>query len=310
MKLNISYPLTGSQKCIEIDDDKKYSVFFDRRMGQEVEVDTLGDNFKGYIFKITGGNDKDGFPMKQGVIVKKRIRLLFAKGSKCYRPRRTGERKRKSIRGCIVGPDICVLSLVLVKKGEKPIEGLTDVQVPRRLGPKRVNRIRKLFGFDKKKDHISLVKKAIIRRKWKTAAGKDRQKAPKIQRLVTDARLRRKKVIKKTLKERYANSKKEKEEYHTLVADWRKQLEARKKQSEAHKAAAVAGKTEEKKVVAPVAATKVVEKKVEKKVAEKKVVEKKVVAAVPAKTVEKVAKPAEKKVEKKPAADKKAAAKK
>ena len=165
-------------------------------MGQEVEADALGDNFKGYVFKITGGNDKDGFPMKQGVIVKKRIRLLLEKGHKCYRPRRTGERKRKSVRGCIVGPDITVLSLVLVKKGEKPIEGLTDVQVPRRLGPKRINRIRKLFGFDKKKDHISLVKKAIIRRKWKAANGKDRQKAPKIQRLITDARLRRKKVIK------------------------------------------------------------------------------------------------------------------
>jgi len=33
-------------------------------MGAEVEVDTLGDEYKGYIFKITGGNDKDGFPMK------------------------------------------------------------------------------------------------------------------------------------------------------------------------------------------------------------------------------------------------------
>ena len=26
--------------------------------------DTIGDEFKGYIFKITGGNDKQGFPMK------------------------------------------------------------------------------------------------------------------------------------------------------------------------------------------------------------------------------------------------------
>lgn len=165
-------------------------------MGQEVEADGLGESYKGYIFKITGGNDKDGFSMKQGIIVKKRIRLLLSKGHKSYRPRRTGERKRKSVRGCIVGPDICALSLVLIKKGETPIEGLTNVQVPRRLGPKRLNRIRKLFGFDKKKDHVSLVKKAIIRRKFKTAAGKDRQKAPKIQRLVTPDRLRRKRIFK------------------------------------------------------------------------------------------------------------------
>jgi len=132
----------------------------------------------------------------QGVVVKKRIRLMLSKGHKCYRPRRTGERKRKSVRGCIVGPDIGVISLVVVRKGEKNIEGLTDLQVPRRLGPKRANKIRKLFALDKKKDHVSLVKKAAIRRKWKTAAGKERQKAPKIQRLVTDTRIRRKRIYK------------------------------------------------------------------------------------------------------------------
>jgi ribosomal protein S6E (S10) len=42
-------------------------------MGQEVEADQLGDEFKGYVFKITGGNDKDGFPMRQGVMVKVNI---------------------------------------------------------------------------------------------------------------------------------------------------------------------------------------------------------------------------------------------
>ena len=36
----------------------KSAVFFDKRMGTEVECDSLGEEFKGYIFKITGGNDK------------------------------------------------------------------------------------------------------------------------------------------------------------------------------------------------------------------------------------------------------------
>lgn len=80
-------------------------------MGTEIVGDPLGDEYKGYIFKIMGGNDKDGFPMKQGVLIKGRVRLLLTKGHSCYRPRRTGERKKKSVRGCIVGPDIRVLSL-------------------------------------------------------------------------------------------------------------------------------------------------------------------------------------------------------
>jgi hypothetical protein len=87
--------------------------------------------------------------MKQGVLRPGRASLLLSKGHSCYRSRRTGERKRKTVRGCIVGSDIAALSLVLVKQGEKDIPGLTDTNVPKRLGPKRASKIRKLFvcGF-------------------------------------------------------------------------------------------------------------------------------------------------------------------
>jgi len=71
------------------------------------------------VLKISGGNDKQGFPMKQGVLSNVRVRLLLSKGHSCYRPRRDGERKRKSVRGCIVDSNLSVLSLVVVKKGEK-----------------------------------------------------------------------------------------------------------------------------------------------------------------------------------------------
>jgi len=55
-------------------------------MGQEIDGEVLGDEFKGYIFRITGGNDKQGFPMKQGVLVNGRVRLLLKK-SKYQRAR-------------------------------------------------------------------------------------------------------------------------------------------------------------------------------------------------------------------------------
>ena len=38
--------------------------FIEKRMGQEVDAECLSDEYKGYVFKITGGNDKDGFPMR------------------------------------------------------------------------------------------------------------------------------------------------------------------------------------------------------------------------------------------------------
>ena len=121
-------------------------------MGAEVPADPLGDEWKGYIVRITGGNDKQGFPMKQGVIVPTRVRLLLSDGHSCYRPRRTGERKRKSVRGCIVGPDLSVLALSIVKQGEQDIPGLTDSVHPKRLGPKRATKIRRFFGLSKDDD--------------------------------------------------------------------------------------------------------------------------------------------------------------
>lgn len=190
MKLNIAYPANGTQKLIEIDDERRLRVFVDKRMGQEVAGDTVGDEFKGYIFRITGGNDKQGFPMKQGVMHPTRVRLLLSKGHSCYRPRRTGERKRKSVRGCIVGLDLAVLSLVIVKQGESDLPGLTDVNLPNRLGPKRATKIRRFFGLSKEDD----VRKFVVRREVqpKNAEKKPYTKAPKIQRLVTPQRLQHK----------------------------------------------------------------------------------------------------------------------
>lgn len=92
-------------------------IFYDKRMGQEVEIDSLGDEWKGYVVRIAGGNDKQGFPMKQGVLTNTRVRLLLSEGHSCYRPRRSGERKRKSVRGCIVDANLSVLALVIIKKG-------------------------------------------------------------------------------------------------------------------------------------------------------------------------------------------------
>lgn len=126
--------------------------------------------------------------MKQGVLTNTRVRLLLKEGHSCYRARRAGERKRKSVRGCIVGSDLSVLNLVIVKKGDNEVEGLTDASVPKRLGPKRASKIRKLFNLNKTDD----IRKYVISRQVEKKSGKKDVKRPKIQRLVTPVTLRRK----------------------------------------------------------------------------------------------------------------------
>merc|ERR1712066_392825 len=142
---------------------------------------------------------------------------LFKKGMSCYRERRKGCRKRKSVRGCIVGPDLAVLGLTIVKKGAEDIPGLTDDNKPRRLGPKRASNIRKLFNLEKKDD----VRQFVVRRQVKE--GGKKTKAPKIQRLVTPAMLQRKRTFRSQTRKKMVLAKKLKTEYSKRLSEYRQQ---------------------------------------------------------------------------------------
>merc|ERR1712048_684692 len=78
------------------------------------------------------------------------------------------------------------------KIGENNVPGLTDGSVPRRLGPKRANNIRKLFNLSKTDD----VRQYVIARTFTNKKGIQVRKAPKIQRLVTPLVLQRKRARK------------------------------------------------------------------------------------------------------------------
>merc|ERR1712205_294476 len=153
-------------------------------------------------------------------------------GVSCFRERRKGARKRKSVRGCIVASDIAILNLVVTQKGEQEIEGLTDTQVPVRLGPKRASKIRKLFNLNKEDD----VRKYVIRRKFEKKE-KTVEKAPKIQRLVTPLTLQRKRARKAIKVAKIAKSKGEAQAYVKLLQMRLKEKKERRSESIAKKRA-------------------------------------------------------------------------
>ena len=155
--------------------------------------------------------------MKQGVLTNGRVRLLMHRGDACFRGygRRDGERRRKSVRGCIVSQDLAALNLVIVKQGDAAIPGLTDCEKPRLRGPKRASKIRKLFDLTKKDDVRTYVN--TYRKEFENKKGKKVSKAPKIQRLVTPLTLQRKRARKGLKAKRIEKGKSDAQAYHKLL---------------------------------------------------------------------------------------------
>lgn len=85
------------------------------------ELDGLFVQLPGYKLKITGGSDKDGFPMR-GDLTGPRRRGVLVSGGVGFHPGRRGLRKRKSLRGGAISPDILQVNLKITQRGPKTIE--------------------------------------------------------------------------------------------------------------------------------------------------------------------------------------------
>ena len=252
MKFNISCPETGCNKLVELQSDEKLGEIIDKKIGDEINGTTISETFDGYTFKITGGFDKDGFAMKNGVLTQGKKRILLTKGCSMFRFKRNyhrrGIRKRRLVRGCIVSHDIKILNLKIIKKGANPIPGLTETgcEVPKRLGPKRATKILKQFGLidiynEKKKNKEErknlrfMITKFAPKRKVTTKNNKEYTKSAKIQRLITPDRLRRKRIIKAIKKERKEAAIKGLEEYKKILKKFVDDKKRKKKDSKKNK---------------------------------------------------------------------------
>jgi small subunit ribosomal protein S6e len=91
------------------------------KIGNEFDASPLG--LSGYKLLITGGSDKNGFPMKKDVEGPRRIKSLLS-GGVGFKPRRKGQRRRKTVRGNTISDDIVQINTVVVEKGKKNIEDL------------------------------------------------------------------------------------------------------------------------------------------------------------------------------------------
>ena len=91
------------------------------KIGEEIDASLVGLN--GYKLKITGGSDKNGFPMKKDVDGPRRIKSLLS-GGLGFEPKRDGQRRRKTVRGNTISDDIVQINTIVTEKGAKSIDEL------------------------------------------------------------------------------------------------------------------------------------------------------------------------------------------
>jgi|Deesub1362A_J573_1020465.scaffolds.fasta_scaffold00036_86 small subunit ribosomal protein S6e len=92
-------------------------------IGKEIGDTVVGTVFDlppDYELQITGGSDKDGFPMRPDLPGNTRRRLLLS-GGYGYRPKEKGIRRRKTVRGRVISSDIVQLNVKVVKAGKVPL---------------------------------------------------------------------------------------------------------------------------------------------------------------------------------------------
>lgn len=125
------FVISQGNKSFQIERDQSdCEALIGLKIGDTFSGDVIG--LEGYELKITGGTDKDGFPMRPDLpgTVKKRLLLKKSIGFKGKKRRKKelvkikGLRKRKTVRGNTIDKHIVQINCKVVKQGEKPLEEL------------------------------------------------------------------------------------------------------------------------------------------------------------------------------------------
>ena len=119
-KFVIADPKTRKSYKVEKDQNEVVGLV-GKKIGDKFNGDLIG--LKGYEITITGGTDKDGFPMHPDVhgMVKKKIILS---GPPCFHPQKKGMRKRKMVVGNTISNTIAQINCKIIKEGSKKLEEL------------------------------------------------------------------------------------------------------------------------------------------------------------------------------------------
>lgn len=122
----ISDPKSGRAYQVEIKDPGA-SKFLGHKIGDTIDGEAAG--LPGYTLQITGGSDREGFPMRHDLPGSKRRKILVTRGTG-YHSKEHGRRRRKSVHGRDIAPDIGQINTKIAEHGTKPVEELLGAASP------------------------------------------------------------------------------------------------------------------------------------------------------------------------------------
>ena len=110
-KLIVSHP-DGKSQVAEIEGPRAQPLV-GKRIGESVEGTIAG--LSGLTLQVTGGSDKDGFPMRADVHGGVKARVMLS-GGVGFNPKEGGERRRKLVRGNVITEDIFQVNLKVAQE--------------------------------------------------------------------------------------------------------------------------------------------------------------------------------------------------
>lgn len=114
-------PETGLTHQFEVE-GQQANRFLGRELGDEVDGSAVG--LDGYTLELTGGSDAAGRPMRDDVPGPNLREVLVAEREPGYKPSRSGERKRISVRGREISDEVAQVNARIAERGERAVEDL------------------------------------------------------------------------------------------------------------------------------------------------------------------------------------------
>ncbi|MBI5061193.1 MAG: 30S ribosomal protein S6e [Candidatus Aenigmarchaeota archaeon] len=123
------FVVSSGKKSYQVEKEQSECPVLGKKIGDTISGDFLG--LDGYELAITGGHDKDGFPMHKDIVGVMRKFLLVKKGfgfsgrlkrKKKRTKVRGGLRKKKLFHGNTIDNIVSQINCKIIKAGEKGID--------------------------------------------------------------------------------------------------------------------------------------------------------------------------------------------